>query len=234
MKHKKYIITILILFIPAMFFGAINNTVAMGIILVPSVFATVLLNMNELFDKLSIIKLKDIEFKFKNTIEKANATIDQLLKIQYTLTEISTETVYRAKLWGGMPVKIQLALFDRLYKIAKENGAKETIDIPLKTAYQRLLSESFAKIPENISHPKDKQMLSEIIRKIYYFKGDTDIIKDGQYIPSPQAIRDFVASNFQCDASQSEVILGINEYEITLNTYQDRYGMLELRNKIST
>lgn len=232
MKYIKYIITILILLIPTLYFGIINNVAAMGIIIIPSAFAAILLNINELFERLSIIKLKDIEFQFKNTIEKANATIEQLLNMQYALTEISTETVYRAKFYGGMSIERQLALFENLYKIAEENSAKKIIDEPLKTAYQRLLSESFECIPHHISNSNDKKILSEALEKIYCFKGGTDIVRNGTYIPTPQAIKNFANSNFQSDASRTEVISGITEYEKVLNKYQDKYGTLELKNEI--
>lgn len=98
----KKIITLIIILTPSIYFGIQGKIAEMGIILIASLFSAIFLNFEELKNYVSVIKTKDMEIKFKDVIEKAYATIDQLNKTQYTLITVATEILYWHKFWGWL------------------------------------------------------------------------------------------------------------------------------------
>lgn len=144
-----------------------KNSIAMGIILIPCIIAVLLINMQYLKENLTSIKAKDLEIQFKNAINEAYATIEQLKDMQCILTEVSTETIYRGKFWGGMSIENQISIFNKLYENASANKNKKAINEPLKIAYQRLLGEAFGRITEGINDNIIKKQLSDKLESIY-------------------------------------------------------------------
>ena len=60
-KVFKIFLSVLILFLPAFYFGIKNQTIQMGCVLVPSIISIVLINLEELKKSIVSIKTRDIE-----------------------------------------------------------------------------------------------------------------------------------------------------------------------------
>lgn len=224
----KFILSLLFLFGPCLYFGVLGKTTEMGIVLVPSVLSAVLLNFDHLKKYVSVIKMKDIELKFKDMIEEANATIEQLNNSQYTLTKVATEILYRHKFYGGVPVGVSVELVDDLYETAKNTNAISIINGPIKLAYQRLLSEAFGKISYGINDSEDKKKISSITETIYVFKGNSNMIRKCDSIPSPAALRKKVEEIELLEESRQAVLNSIFQFEKLCIQYQEKYEKLNL------
>lgn len=159
----KKIITLIIILTPSIYFGIQGKIAEMGIILIASLFSVIFLNFEELKNYVSVIKTKDMEIKFKDVIEKAYATIDQLNKTQYTLITVATEILYRHKFWGGCSVKTSLDMVNEMYKNATSTGATDIVNKPIKLSYERLISQSFGHISRNIQNQDDRKKIDDII-----------------------------------------------------------------------
>ena len=85
-KLFKMVISIALLIVPPFYFGINGKTIQMGLLIIPTMMCVVLINLDDLKKSIVSIKTKDIEIKFKNAIDKAYATIEQLNKIQNVLT----------------------------------------------------------------------------------------------------------------------------------------------------
>lgn len=227
-KHEKNvcILSIIILFVPCLTFGALGKVTEMGIVLVPSVLSVILLNFDNLKNYVSVIKMRDIELKFKDMIKDADVTIEQLNNSQYTLTKIATELLYRHKFYGGVPVCVSVELIDDLYQTAKNTNAVNIINGPLKLAYERLLSEAFGKISYDINDSEDKSKVFSITEKIYVFKGNSNIIRKCETIPSPTALRERVEELEISDESRKVALNNILQFEKLCIEYQEKYEKL--------
>ena len=224
----KIILSLLFLFAPCLYFGVLGKTTEMGLILVPSVLSVILLNFEHLKKYVSVIRTKDVELKFKDMIEEANATIEQLNNAQYTLTKVATEILYRHKFWGGVPVGISVELIDDLYQMAKNTNATNIINGPLKLAYERLLSEAFGKISYSIDDSEDKKKILSITETIYVFKGNSNMIRKCDCIPSPAALRKKVEEIELLEESRQAVLNSIFQFEKLCIQYQEKYEKLNL------
>ena len=223
-KFFKIFISVLILFLPEFYFGINNQTFQMVCVLVPSILSVVLINLEDLKKSIVSIKAKDIEIKFKEVIEEAYATISQLNKIQYTLTKVATETVYRSKFWGGCSAQSTLQIVDELYETAKSTNANVIINGPLKIAYERLVSEAFGHLTTGVNDKDDAKQIDEIIKQIYVFKGNTNIIEDCKNIPNANALKNMINSLSIESKSKEEVFENVTFYETVLKKYQSIYG----------
>lgn len=229
----KKIITLIIILIPSIYFGIQGKIAEMGIILIASLFSAFFLNFEELKNYVSVIKTKDMEIKFKDVIEKAYATIDQLNKTQYTLITVATEILYWHKFWGGCNVKTSLNMVNEMYKSASSTGATDIINKPIKLAYERLLSQSFDHISQNIENQDDRKSIDDVLEKIYNFKGGTNIISDCKNIPSVTALEKMIETR-QIEKSSKETALNnINTYKTVLNTYENIYGKIATTEEIN-
>ena len=158
-KMFKIVFSIVLLIIPPLYFGVNDKTIQMGLIIIPSMLSVILINLDELKKSIVSIKTKDMEIKFKDAIDKAYATIEQLKDTQYRLTRAVTEILYRQKFLGGGGVENTYKVIDDLYQAALQIKAQKIIDGPLKIAYQRLLSESFGDLTLVIEDDKDRKKL---------------------------------------------------------------------------
>ena len=222
----KKIITLIIILTPSIYFGIQGKIAEMGIILIASLFSAIFLNFEELKNYVSVIKTKDMEIKFKDVIEKAYATIDQLNKTQYTLITVATEILYWHKFWGGCNVKTSLNMVNEMYKNATSTGATDIVNKPIKLAYERLISQSFGHISRNIQNQDDRKKIDDILDKIYVFKGGTNMVFDCKNIPSVTALVKMIET-IQIEKSSKETALNnINTYKTVLNTYENIYGKI--------
>lgn len=219
----KKIISIVILLAPAMYFGMNKQGVEMGIILVASLFSVIFMNFDEIKTYISVIKMRDMEIKFKDIIDEANTTIEQLNKTQYSLVKVATEILYRHKFWGGCNTKTSLELVDELYKNATSTNANEIIAGPIKLAYERLLSEAFGRISYGIVDKGDKEKIDEFINNIYEFKGGTNIFDVCDTIPEVNYIMREINSIDMSEESKLRVMENVHLYDTILKKYQGIY-----------
>lgn len=222
----KKIISVALILIPTICFGIWNKTVEMGIVFVASLFCAILLNLEELENSVYFIRTKNLEIRFKDAIEKANATIHQLNNTQYTLTKVATEILYRSKFWGGCSVKTQLEMIDELYETASSTRADRIVREPIKLAYERILSEAFGKLTNNVDDKDDKKTIDEILKKIYVFKGNTNIVTDCNSIPSGTALKGLISALGIKSDSKIRIGENIDLYESVLNKYMKIYGII--------
>lgn len=232
-KLFKIVISIALLIVPPFYFGINGKPIQMGLIIIPSMMCVVLINLDDLKKSIVSIKTKDIEIKFKNAIDKAYATIEQLNKIQYVLTKVATEILYRQKFWGGAGVENTYKIIDDLYQAALQIKAKKIIDEPLKIAYQRLLSESFEHLTYSINDNDDRKKAKDIFNMVYIFRGNTNIIHDGKYIPSKNAINNFIYKLNLKEESLKDMTEAINLYGNILMNYQQIYGNINVVDEIT-
>lgn len=225
-RFVKILITLLVLFVPCVYFGVLGKSTEMGLILIPSIIGVVFLNFEDLKKYVSVIKMKDIELEFKDIVDEANATIEQLNSTQYTLTKVATELLYRHKFWGGSSVKVSLELVNELYNTAKSTKAEDIIHGPIKLAYERLLSEAFDHLSSNIDNDEDRKKIESITEPIYVFKGNTNMIKDCKSIPNGDALKKKFEELDMLDESKKVLFDNIFQFERLCNTYIERYGKL--------
>lgn len=224
----KFLITLLLLFVPCVYFGTLGKSTEMGLILIPSIIGVVFWNFEDLKKYVSVIKMKDIELEFKDIVEEANATIEQLNSTQYTLVKTATELLYRNKFWGGSSVKTSLELVNELYNTAKSTNAEDVIHGPIKLAYERLLSEAFDHLSSNIDNDEDRKKIDSITEPIYVFKGNTNMIKDCKSIPSGNALKKKFEELELLEKSKDVLFDNILQFEMLCNIYIEKYGELKL------
>lgn len=232
-KLFKMVISIALLIVPPFYFGINGKTIQMGLLIIPTMMCVVLINLDDLKKSIVSIKTKDIEIKFQNAIDKAYATIEQLNKIQYVLTKVATEILYRQKFWGGAGVENTYKIIDDLYQAALQIKAQKIIDEPLKVAYQRLLSESFAHLTSGIKDDNDRKRTKDIFNMIYVFKGGTNIMYDGKYIPSKNAINNFIYKLNLKEESLKDMMGAIKLYGNVLMNYQQIHGNINVVDEIT-
>lgn len=226
MNMLKKLLTIIIIFVPCMYFGINHQVGEMGIVLTASLICSVFLNLNELKNSVSVIKSKNMEIKFKDMMNKAYVTMEHLNKTQYSLTKVATETLYRSKFWGGCCFETTLDIINGLYKDALKNESKNIINGPIKLAYERLISEAFKNISNGIVNNNDNKTISEILNNIYVFKADSNIVSDTRKAPSVIYIKNKLLS-LQIDKETKDTITkNLLEYENLINIYQNIYGKI--------
>ncbi|MBC2284914.1 hypothetical protein [Listeria booriae] len=93
-KFFIYAVQVLILIVPAFYFGLADKTTAMGIALAASFFAIAFIN----FDEIKTLSAGTIKLeKFEKVIEEANATIENIRKVTAPLSAYTLRTVYANK-----------------------------------------------------------------------------------------------------------------------------------------
>jgi hypothetical protein len=232
-KYVKLFLSIVVALAVPTFFGARGQSVEMGVIIIPSLLCAILINVDELKKSIVSIKAKDMEIKFKDAIDKAYATIEQLKDIQYRLTKVTTEILYRQKFWGGGGVENTYNIIEDLYQAALRIKAQEIIDEPLKVAYQRLISESFGHLADKIKDQEDKKKAEDAFDRIYDFKGNTNIIYDGKFVPTKNAINQFIIKLNLKKESLEDMSEAINLYGKILLNYQQIYGNIDVVDEIT-
>ena len=225
-KVFKIFLSVLILFLPAFYFGINNQTFQMGCVLVPSIISIVLINLEELKKSIVSIKTRDIEIEFKDAIEEAYATIEQLNKTKQELTGIAVELIRGHNKYGGCGIKSEYAMINSLYELNKENS--DTVNTSIKSGYKQLIRHSYILISSSISKTEDRKKVEELLKESHFYKNQTMDFTLSEQIPSKIAITKEI-ENLDIDtASIDNTSSSVSLYDEIICKYQSIYNELSI------
>jgi len=117
----KQIISVILIIIPAFFFGYSGKTTEMALMIVASSITVAFMNM----DKVQRFKGAGFEAEMKKAVEEAYATIENLKEISIPLIVSTLNTIIYSGRWGGLGVEQTHYLKDDIESLVKTLKIKD-------------------------------------------------------------------------------------------------------------
>lgn len=118
----KLVLSVIIIMFPVLFFGFRDQAGIMSIVLIASVICVALINIDS-FKSFKVGKVFEATMReAKETIEEANATIDQLKAVTAPLLKANLSFLLYEGVFDGMPADEQASTFLELLKIKESLG----------------------------------------------------------------------------------------------------------------
>ncbi|CEG25675.1 hypothetical protein [Bacillus sp. B-jedd] len=124
----KIYLTILLIFVPSIYFGYMGQTVEMGLAIVAGAVTSAFINL----DKFERFSGAGFEAELRKAVNEAYATLDNLKEVSKPLMKVTLTNLTYSNRWGGMDFKEK-----HEYKNAIENISKSLeINDELKITYE--------------------------------------------------------------------------------------------------
>lgn len=124
----KIILTILLIFVPTIYFGYMGQTVEMGLAIVAGAVTSAFINL----DKFERFSGAGFEAELRKAVSEAYATLDNLKEVSKPLMKVTLTNLTYANRWGGMDFNEK-----HEYKKTIENIAMSLeIDDELKNTFE--------------------------------------------------------------------------------------------------
>ena len=212
MKYKNVIGSSLIL-IFVIIFGFMGKSTEMSILVVAGGIVLSFLNL----DKIQKFKGGGFEAEMRQTIDEANATIEQLREVATTSSEAIFTDLMASNFFNGIGLNKKIELHEQLMKNLKDIGASHaqikkaniTWDKGISIIFHRGLRCAIAKsetphnIPSNLDE-KTKQVLSEFQNLMEY---------DKWFVPNSNELRNFIIKRNVMNKKVDEILKDYSYYE---------------------